>query len=121
MSAGGDWRADVFDEGTLKRQMTSIVEAHRELHKKVAQRVEKNRDLKRRMSRKGQLPDVVVGDYVLVARVSRSETTPKLVSMWTEPWRILTAEQSHVYGVRRIVTGQVQNVHVAFEFTKTRP
>ncbi|CAM9167122.1 unnamed protein product, partial [Sphacelaria rigidula] len=85
----------------------------RELHKKVAQPVDKNRDLQRRVASKVKIPNFVVGDNVLAARMRRSGTTPKLVSTWTEPWRIVTAEQQHVCEVQNIVNGEVQDVHVA--------
>ncbi len=61
---------------------------------------------------RGSLPDFSVGDYVLVARVRRSGSTPKLVTTWTGPWRIVTAAQQHVYGVQNIISGEVRDVHV---------
>ena len=36
--------------------------------------------------KKGVLPDVVVGDCVLVARVRQPRITP---NVWTEPWRVV--------------------------------
>ncbi|CAN0065761.1 unnamed protein product [Sphacelaria rigidula] len=112
-STGGEWSVDVLDEDALRRQVTSIVEAQQELHKKVAQRVDKNRDLQRRVASKGKLTNFVVGDYVLAARVRCSGPTPKVVSTWTGPWRIVMAEQQHVYEAQNIVNGEVQDVHVA--------
>ena len=53
-----------------------------------------------------------VGDYVLVARVRRSGSTPKLLMTWTGPWRVLVAQRSHVYGVQNIVSGEDRDVHV---------
>ena len=32
---------------------------------------------------------------------------------WTGPWRVVSTEQQHVYGVQNIVSGEVRAVHVA--------
>ena len=90
-----------------------MVEAQQDLHKQVANRVEKTRELQRRVTSRGQLPNFMVGDYVLAARVRRAGTTPKLVSTWTGPWRIVAAEKKHVYGIQNIVNGEVRDAHVA--------
>ena len=47
----------------------------------------------------------------MVARIRRRGSTPKLVSMSTDPWRIVKAVKVHVYGVQNIVTGEVEDVH----------
>ena len=47
----------------------------------------------------------------MVASVRRPGSMPKLVSTWTGPWRIVTADKVHVYGVTNIVTGEVKDVH----------
>lgn len=57
-------------------------------------------------------PTFVVGGYVLVARVRHSGSTPKLLMMWTGPWRVVMAEQQGVYGMENIVLGEVRDVHV---------
>ncbi|CAM9606670.1 unnamed protein product [Ascophyllum nodosum] len=36
----------------------------------------------------------------------------KLVSTWTGPWRIVTVDKVHVYGIQSIVTDGVKDVHV---------
>ena len=51
--------------------------------------------------------------YVLVARVRRNGSTPKLRMTWTGPWRVVIAPRPHVYGVQNIVSGEVRDVHVA--------
>ena len=51
----------------------------------------------------------MVGDYVMVARVRRPDSMPKLVSTWTDSWRIVTVDKVHVYGVQNIVTGEVKH------------
>ena len=103
---------DALDEETLRRKAANVVEAQRRLHKMVEERVKKNRDRQRQAASRGQLPNFAVGNYVMVARVWRPGSTPKLVSTWTGPWRIVTADKVHVYGVQNIVTGEVKDVHV---------
>ena len=39
--------------------------------------------------------------------------TPKFVSTWTGPWRVVGANHSHVYSVQNIVSGKVHTAHVA--------
>ena len=39
--------------------------------------------------------------------------TPKLISTWTGPWRVVGANHSHVYSVQNIVSGKVHTAHVA--------
>ena len=112
-STGGEWRLDVLDEDMLRQKVATVVEAQQEMHKEVAQRVEKTRAMQRQAASKGQLPNFMVGDYVLAARVRRAGTTPKLVSTWTGPWRIVAAEKKHVYGIQNIVNGEVRDAHVA--------
>ena len=46
----------------------------------------------------------------MVARVRRSGLTPKLMSAWTGPWRIVTADKIYVYRVQNVVTGEVKDV-----------
>ena len=74
--------------------------------------MKKNRDRQRQASSRGQLPNFAVGDYLMVARVRRSGSTPKLVNTWTGPRRIVTADKVHVYSVQNIVTGEVKDGHV---------
>ena len=48
----------------------------------------------------------------MMARVRRPGLTPKLVSTWTGPWRIITADKVHLYGVQNIVTDEENDMHV---------
>ena len=48
----------------------------------------------------------------MVARVRRPGSTPKLVSTWRGPWRVITADKICVYGVQNLITGEVKDVHV---------
>ena len=54
-----------------------------------------------------------VGDYVLVARVSRQGKYRKLMSTWTGPWRVANDDKEHVYAVQHLVTAELRDVHVA--------
>jgi len=59
------------------------------------------------------LPHFTVGDYVLVARVSRQGKHRKLMSTWTGPWRVANDDKEHVYAVQHLVTAELRDVHVA--------
>ena len=89
------------------------MEAQQGLYKVVEERVKKNREKQRQAASRGQLPNFATGDYLMVARVRRPGSTPKLVSTWTGPWRIVTADKAHVYGVQNIITGEANDVRVA--------
>ncbi|CAM9475825.1 unnamed protein product [Ascophyllum nodosum] len=58
------------------------------------------------------MPNFEVGDYVLVARVRKVGSAPKLVTTWTGPWRVVSGGSPHVYNVQDIVTGETKEVHV---------
>ena len=87
-STGEDWKVDALDEEALRRKVANAVEAQPRLHKVVEERVKKNHERQRQAASRGQLPNFAVGDYVVVTRVRRPGSTPKLVSTWTGPWRI---------------------------------
>ena len=113
-STGQDWQVDVLDEKALRAKVQSVVAAQSQLHKEVLDKVQANRGKQRVTASRGSLPIFFVGDYVLVARVRRSGSKPKLLMMtWTGPWRVLIAQRSHMYGVQNIVSGEVRGVHVA--------
>ena len=59
------------------------------------------------------MPNFAVGEYVLVAQVRRSGSTPKFLMTWTGLWRVVVAQRPHAYGVQNIVSGEVRDVHVA--------
>ena len=98
----------------------NVVKAQQGLHKVVEERVKKNLVRQRKPASKVQLPNFAVGDYVMGARVRRSGSTPKVVSTWRSPWRTVTADKVHVYGVQNIVTGEVKDVHVVYASGSTR-
>ena len=39
--------------------------------------------------------------------------TPKLMSTWTGPWRVVEADHFHVYPVQNIFSAKVHTAHVA--------
>ena len=92
--------------------MAYVVEAQQRLPKVVGEPVKKKLDRQMQAASRGQLPNFAMGDYVMVARVWRPGSTSKLVSTWAGPWRIVTANRMHVYGVQNIVTGEAKSVHV---------
>ena len=59
------------------------------------------------------LPHFTVGDYVLVARVSRQGKHHKLMSTRTGPWRVANDDKEHVYAVQHLATAEPCDVHAA--------
>ena len=59
------------------------------------------------------LPHFTVGDYVMVARVSRQGKHRKQMITWTGPWRVANDDKEHVYAVQHLVTAELRDVHVA--------
>ena len=59
------------------------------------------------------LPHFTVGDYNLVGGVSRQGKRRKLMSTWTELWRVANDDKEHVYAVQNLVTPELRDVHVA--------
>ena len=72
-----------------------------------------SRETKRKRAQ-GQavLPKFAVGDFVLYARVRRQGVTPKLLSIWTGPRRVVGVDHAHVCSVQNIVSGAVHSAHV---------
>ena len=105
-STGQGWQVDVVDEKTLRAKVQSVVAAQNQLHKEVLDKVQANRGKRRVAASRGSLPIFFAGDYVLVARVRRSGSTPKLLMTWAGPWRVLVAQRSHVYGVEILCLGK---------------
>ena len=104
---------DVLDEKALQAKVQSMVAAQSQLHKEVLDKVQANRGKQRAAASRGNFPIFFVGNCVLVARVRRSGSTPKLLRTWAGPWRMVVTQRSHVYGVQNISSGKVRDVHVA--------
>ena len=82
----------MLDEKVLRVKVQSVVAARSQLHKDVLDKVQANRGKPRVAASRGSLPIFFVVDYVLVARVRRNGSTPKLLMTWTGPWRVLIAQ-----------------------------
>lgn len=62
---------------------------------------------------RGELPQFLVGDLVLVAQVRNAGPHAKLISRWTGPWRVVSDKREHVYEVQHPFTGETRYAHVA--------
>ena len=69
-----------------------MVEAQSQLQSEILGKVQVNRG-ERVVASRGSLPNFAVGEYVLVARVRRSGSTPKLLIPWTGPWRMVVPQR----------------------------
>ena len=79
-SVGSPWRVDVLNEGSLRNKVAQLVVTQEQLHKQVLIDVRATRARQRQGVGAGTLPNFVLGDYVLVARVRRPDLTPKLLA-----------------------------------------
>ena len=111
-SSGQDWQVDVLD-GKVLRKVQSVVEVQSQLRTEVLDKVQANHGKQRAAASREYLPNVAVGEYVLVTRVRRSGWTPKFLMTQTKPWRLVVAQRPHVYGVQSIVSREIRDVHVA--------
>ena len=59
------------------------------------------------------LQHFAVGDYVMVARVTRQVKRRKLMSHWTGPWRVSHGDKEHVHAAQHLVTTELRDVHVS--------
>ena len=74
-----DWQVHVLDDMALRQNTLSVVDMQSQLHKEVLDKVQVNRGKQRVAASRGNLPNFAVGEDVLVARVRRSDSTPKLL------------------------------------------
>ena len=93
---------DVMDADSLCAKASQVVDEQERFCKDVPAAVAVSRETKRKIAQ-AVLPKFAVGDFVLYARVRRQGVTPKLMSTWTRPWRVVGADHSHVYSVQKIV------------------
>ena len=101
---------DVMDADSLRAKVRQVVEEQERFCQDVQAAVAASRDTKRKIAQgKAVLPTFAIGDFVLYARVRRQGVTPKLMSAWTGPWRVVGADHSHVYSVQNIVSGVCRN------------
>ena len=106
---------DVMDADSLRAKVRQVVDEQERFCQDVQAAVAASRGTTRKIAQgKAVLLKFAIGDFVLYARVrSRQGVTPKLMSTWTAPWRVVGADHSHVYSVQNIVSGKVHTAHVA--------
>ena len=105
-------KEEAFSPQRMQKSVAGWVTVQDELRREVLERVRAARDRKRVAASTGSMPNFEVGDYVLVARVRKLGSAPKLVTTWTGPWRVVSGGSPHVYNVQDIVTGGTEEVHV---------
>ena len=105
-------KEEEFSPELMQKSVAGWVSVQEELRRKVLERVRAARGRKRVAASTGSMPNFEVGDYVLVARVRKLGSAPKLVTTWTGPWRVVSGGSPHVYNVQDIVTGETKEVHV---------
>ena len=80
------------------RKFVKLLTSRERFCKDVQAAVAVSRETKRNIAQgKAVLPRFAVGDFVLYARVRWQGVTPKLMSTWNGPWRVVGADHSHVY------------------------
>ena len=90
----------LMDADSLRAKVRQVVDEQERFCKDVQAAVVLSRETKRKIAQgKAVLPKCAVGDFVLHARVRRQGVTPKLMSTWTGPWRVVGANHSHVCSV----------------------
>ncbi|CAM9355433.1 unnamed protein product [Sphacelaria rigidula] len=113
-SSAGGWNCNVLDDAQLNRALQGVLELQESFHVQEQERVAADRARRREGSLSGlDLSNLEVGDCVLYARVRRPGVTPKLVAMWTGPWRVVGAHHPHLFEIQNIVSGRVPTAHVA--------
>ena len=84
-----------IDEKSLQKVVISLVDTEEEVLTGVLQGIDADRpDHRARGSRGKTLPHFTVGDYVLMAWVSRQGKHRKLMSTWTGLWRVANDDKS---------------------------
>ena len=95
-----------IDENRLQQPVDCLVDTQEELLAGVLQRVDADRRHHRARGCRGKtLPHFTVGDYVLVAEVSRQGKHRKPMSTWTGPWRVANDDKEHVHAVQYLISG----------------
>ena len=102
-----------IDKERLQQLVVSVVNTQEELLVGVLQYADADCPHRACGSRGKTLPHFTVGDYVLVARVSKQGKHCKLMSTWTGPSRVANGDKEHVYAVQHLVTVELRDVHVA--------
>ena len=105
-------KEEEFSPEMMQKSVAGWVTVQEESRREVLELVRAARDGKRVAASAGSMPNSEVEDYVLVARVRKLGSAPKLVTTWTGPWRVVLGGSPHVYNVQDIVTGETKEVHV---------
>ena len=105
-------KEEEFSPEVMQKSVAGWMAVQEELWREVLERVPAARDRKRVAASTGSMPNFKVGDYVLVARIRKLGSAPKLVTTWTGPWRVVSGGFPHVYTVQDIVTVETKEVHV---------
>jgi len=89
-ATAGEWTVENLDvlPGEIQERVTNWVSKQEAMWCHVVERVP-TQGQRGELSNWGQLPSFAVGDYVVVARVRKLGSTPKLVTTWTDSWRVL--------------------------------
>ena len=86
-AAAGDWIVESMDVSPeeMQERVTGWVSEQEAMRSRVVERVRAQRQQVRKLGNWGQLSLFTVGNYVLVARVRKLVSSPKLVPTWTGP------------------------------------
>ena len=105
----------------MQHLVAEWVAVQEELRQEVLKSVRATRKCMRVAASVGQMSEYAVGDYVLVARVRKLGSAPKLLRMWTGPYRVVSGGSSHVCTVLVIVMDETNEVHVVRMRTYASP
>ena len=87
-----------FSPEMMQKSISGWVNVQEELRREAVERV---------AASAGSMPTFETEDYVLVARVRKLGSAPKLAMTRTGPWRVVSGgSPHHVYNVQDIVTGE---------------
>ena len=96
-----DFQFSTIGKTRLRQLVVSLVDTQEKFRAGVLQRVDADRrHHPARGSRAKTLPHFTVGNYVLVARVSRQGKHRKPMSTWTQQWCVANDNKEHLYAVR---------------------
>ena len=101
-----------IEEATQERllSISTLKDRIAELHPFVQDMVRSMRERQRLATSKGQLPNFIEGDYVLMAR-EEFFAGEKLALRWRGPRRVVKALSDFVYQVEDLRNGQLEEVH----------
>jgi hypothetical protein len=101
------------DFAAHQEQFDALASALDAMHKATAPRQERQRFLGRESSKRGELPNFSVGDFVLVARVRIAGKTSKLQATWMGPFRVTSVSAGHTFVVQHLLNGSLLTVHAS--------